>query len=133
MGRRVVLVKRLRTNGGIACEIGAAATVSGTWRGMYHLDVLEVGHVRMVDRGCFRVPDDPAGSDPTQHRTAQSADGGLPEPADFEIGLTSYADRALFVREIRGLVAGYPGKQRWTFTREQVQAILSVLDSVLED
>ncbi len=133
VGCRVALVKRLRTDGGAVCEIGAEATVSGAWRGRYHLDVPEVGHVRMVDRGCFRVLGDPVGSDPTPPRPARSAIGGLPDPADFEVGLTSYADRAAFVREIRELVAGYPRKQRWTFTREQVQAILSVLDSLLED
>lgn len=101
----------------------------GSWRGKFRLDMECCSDTHSgVSRDYFRLIEDPR-----SRVTSPVASPDLADPADSEIGLSSYADRALFVRSVRGWIDDYPRKSRWTFTRDQVRAILSVLDSVIDE
>lgn len=59
-GCSVILKHEIRRGDGAVFPPGTRAVVTGTWRGVFHLDVEEskdgsplAGHIRMVDRGMF--------------------------------------------------------------------------------
>lgn len=124
VGRRVELVQTIRTASGDVYPVGAEATVQGFWRGKFNLDMASGGGVRQAERADFRLIEGP------RPRVDHSE---FSNPADLDIALASYADRAVFVRSLRDWVEEHPGKLRWTLTRDQVQAVLSVLDSVIDE
>ena len=124
VGRRVELIRTIRTASGEVYPVGAEATVQGFWRGKFSLDMASGGGVRQVGRADFRLIED------SRFRVDHSE---FSNPADLDIALASYTDRAMFVRSLRDWVEENPGKLRWTLTRDQVQAVLSVLDSVIDE
>lgn len=55
VGRRVQLLHEVRT-GRATYAVGTEMTVSGTWRGRFHLEADDAGgSIRMLDRGMFAV------------------------------------------------------------------------------
>lgn len=55
VGERARLVRAIVTYGGTTYARGTLCKVSGTWRGVFHLDFDDGGYVRHVDRSAFTV------------------------------------------------------------------------------
>jgi len=128
VGRRVALTRSIQTTGGLSYDAGAEGTVRGFRRGRFSLN-MACGDIviRGVGRDAFRPIED------ISSQVISPVSPAFTDPADVAIELASYADRAVFVRSLRDWIGDHPGKRRWTLTRDQIRAILSVLDSVLEE
>lgn len=55
VGERARLVRAIVTHGGTTYARGTLCRISGTWRGVFHLDFEDGGYVRHVDRRLFTV------------------------------------------------------------------------------